>query len=352
MDAPDRADEWRSIGRASMTPLDTFHERAARRAGAMPLDQAVPWLVGQGLFARAIRERLPEEHAARLVAAARRNLARNLHWIDAFARLVDALGEGPEPIPVCPLKGITLLGSVYAQEPEARALTDLDVLVPESRIEEAIARLGERLGLRERPASAAARRHHHERTLEGERLVVDVHSRLGVGWGEATRYEALATTDAELHGRPVRLLADADTLVHLLGHLVRHGPFVRLAWAEDALRVARSGEGVTVESLAEAASRLGARGVVLAGVSALRWLSNEAFLTGLEDRLRPSDRRRVSCCVALLWRRQRRDSMGEPASGSVRRLLSGVLLADSIAASAAVVSAKVGGVRIGQTQSP
>jgi hypothetical protein len=205
-----------------------------------------------------------------------------------------------------------------------------------------------RLGLRETPASAAARRHHHERTLAGERLVVDVHSRLGVGWGDATRYEALATTGAELHGRLVRQLGDADTLAYLLGHLVRHGPFSRLAWAEDALRLAGSPPGVTVEALAEAAHRLRARPAVLAGVSAVRWLSNSSFYDGLEDRLRPSVRRRVSGCVALLWGRQRRDPMGAPASGSVRRVLSGVLLADSAAASAAVVSAKVRALRVRQ----
>jgi hypothetical protein len=83
-------------------------------------------------------------------------------------------------------------------------------------------------------------------------------------------------------------------------------------------------------------------------VSALRWLSSASFYDGLEDRLRPSDRRRVSGCVALLWRRQRRDPMGAPAGGSVRRLLSGVLLADSVAASAAVVWAKVRALRVRQ----
>jgi hypothetical protein len=302
----------------------------------------VRWLVEHGLLARSIRERLPLALSAELAAAARRNLARNLHLTSAFERLIDALGD----VPVCPLKGISLIGTVYAEEPEARLLTDLDVLVPEERMEEAVGRLGERLGLRETADSVAAGRLRHERTLEGDRLAVDVHGRLGVGDGRGTGWEALETVPAELHGRAVRRLADPDTLVLLLGHLVRHGPFARLAWAEDALRVgavleAAHGDAGSRLAVVEAATRLRARRELLAGVVVLRWLVGGGFYGGLESALGAADRRHVSWCVAALWRRQRRDPLGPAATGPVRRLLAALLLAGSWGAAAGVAAARL-----------
>jgi hypothetical protein len=142
----------------------------------------------------------------------------------------------------------------------------------------------------------------------------------------------------------VRRLSDADTLAHLLGHLVRHGPFARLAWAEDPLRVAGDGDGnagVGVDALVASATRLGARRVVLAGVVALRWLAGEDLFAGVERSLPDADRRRVARCVSLLWRRQHREPLGAPAPGPLGRFLCAALLADVGAARRSLVGSKV-----------
>ena len=331
----------------SSTPaLAVFHERVAAHARSLPAEAAGAWLVEHGLFARGIRERLPREIAEGVAVAARGNLAKNLHWISAFERLVEALGAAPDPIPVCPLKGIALLHTVYAEEPEARLLTDLDVLVPEERIEAALGRLAERLGVHETASSRAVRGDRHERTVEGDRLAVDLHTRLGVGAARSAGYTVLATVTRELRGQRLRFLDEPETLVFQIGHLVRHGPFARLAWAEDVLRVAAAlelgrGPERALHDLVDAAARLGARRELLAGVAALRWLVGPQFLAGFERSFSAADRRHASWCETALWRRQRRHPLGVAAIGPLRRFASVLLLAESSRDAAALATSRV-----------
>ena len=177
-----------------------------------------------------------------------------------------ALGEQP----VCPLKGIYLLDTVYARDPEHRPLTDLDLLVRPEDAEQAVRRLSDTLGLDTPTASTPSRHPWLARTLSDGSTIVDLHTTLSPVHAEAGAWSALAPQPARIHGRRAYVLDDATTLVHLVTHLVRHGPFVRLGWVEDVLRLlgAGAGDGAgRLEESVEIARRLGNRRAFLAGLT-------------------------------------------------------------------------------------
>jgi hypothetical protein len=166
---------------------------------------------------------LPEPVRERLADAARRTAAYNLRAVSRFEDAVAALAG----IPVCPLKGIYLLDTVYRDEPGARVLGDVDLLVPAARIDEAVARLEAGLGMAELPASRRLRGLGPERILAGRGFALDLHDRLGFAYGWASTWDDLAPTPARVHGLPVHALGREATLVHLMTHLVKHRPLRR-----------------------------------------------------------------------------------------------------------------------------
>jgi len=257
-------------------PLEVLHRGAIAHLASSSPEEAAEWLDRHGLLA--IGEGSDGESApglaAELPAAVRellqrqrqRTLAANLHRIARFQEMVDALAE--EGIPACPLKGIHLLGTVYARDPEHRPMADVDLLVPAEAIEAAVRRLSSALGLRE---TALSRRHaprSHERVLTGPALVVEVHTRLGLRTGRAGAWGDLDPEPARLHERDVFVLDPETTLAYLLAHFVQHVPWSRLVWVEDLLRW--SGRGFDPERTVERARQLGIRRCLVAAVRTLR----------------------------------------------------------------------------------
>lgn len=277
----------------SATPdaLEVLHRGAFAHLASLAAEDAAEWLDRHGLLAIGEGDsgesdpRLPVAVQATLKRRRQRTLAANLHRIARFQEMVEVLaGAG---IPVCPLKGVHLLGTVYARDPEHRPMADVDLLVPSEAAEAAVHRLSSVLGFRE---TALSRRHapnSHERVLTGPALVVEVHSRLGLRTGRATTWGDLDPDPTRLHECDVFVLDPETTLAYLLAHFLQHVPWSRLVWVEDLLRW--SGQGFDPERTVERSRQLGIRRCLVAAVRTLRRElggaePGAAVLTGLPDR--------------------------------------------------------------------
>lgn len=323
------------------------HVADLQQAGDLPPSStgtrdAARWIAGHGLLALQGHPDLPEEVGEDLAAIARRNLANNLLLVHRFQAVAEAL----VPLPVCPLKGIHLLDTVYSGDPQHRVLSDLDLLVREEDAQEAVGRLAA-LGYREGALSRRAARHWHERVLGDGQVTVELHTRLGVKHGRHTTWDEVAPVPATIHGRPVHRLDDATTLVHLVTHFVKHGPFVRLAWAEDVLRWAERTGTDGAEAL-EVARRLGAAPSFVAGVRALATVAGEDFLPAVPRR--PPGTAGAVLAAHERWVWPQLSTHGSPpdplacgpASTPWRRNLSALLLADGPRDALAFLAAKAG----------
>lgn len=266
-----------------MTPRERLHVEALRQLARLSPPEAAVWLDRHGPPAGQPRSReddLPEP-LRRLLRRRRQGiLAANLHRIARFHELVDTLTE--RGIPVCPLKGIHLLGTVYREDPESRPMADLDVLVRPEDAEGAVESLRIALRLQETSLSRRLAPRSHERVLVGPALVVEVHTRLGLRSRRGSTWDELAPVAGRLHGRDVHLLDRETTLAYLVAHFVQHGPWTCLRWVEDVLRW--SGLGLDAERTADRARRLGSWRTLVAGTRALRTRLGPEALPGLPDR--------------------------------------------------------------------
>lgn len=256
-----------------------------------PVEAAV-WLDRHGPLPleEAAGEPLPPPFDHLLRRKRQRVLAANLHRIERFQALAEVLAA--HGIPVCPLKGIHLLGTVYAADPEHRPMSDVDVLVRAEDAEEAVRILGSELDLEETALSRRLAAQSHERVLVGEKgsasagFVVELHTRLGLRTGRACGWNDLAPSASTLQG-PLDgcevLCLDRDTvLAYVLAHLVQHVPWTRLAWIEDVLRWAEA--GYDAQATLDRARRMGIRRLVVAGARALRQGLGPDVLPGLPVR--------------------------------------------------------------------
>ncbi len=340
----------RATPSAAPTARERFHTAAVARAAALGADlgpeAGLAWLRRHGLVFLARHPALPAPLAEPLAHDLRRNLAANLAWIDLFQRAAGALAEAG--IPVCPLKGIHLLATVYAGDPASRVLTDLDLLVPAERIDEAAARLAGALGLAEPGGSRRARRFTAERQLFGRAGAIDLHARLALRHGPASAWRDLAPEPARLHGRLVRALDRETTWVHLVTHWVRHGPYGVLRWVEDLLRWRET--GIDPARAARIAWRLGALTSLAAGERALALLTGEPPPAAIETAAGALARTRAALAGRWLWRGLRPDPLAAaigPGSlavggGAPVRTAAAVLLADNPLDAAFAVVAKAG----------
>ncbi|HSL82420.1 MAG TPA: nucleotidyltransferase family protein, partial [Thermoanaerobaculia bacterium] len=205
--------------------LEALRRRVAARVAGMAKGEAASWIAGHGLLSMAGCEALPAGVRERLREALRRSAAHNLLAVARFQQAADALAAAG--VPACPLKGIHLLDTVYRDDPGARPLSDVDLLVPAGAADEAVARLEAALELRETPLSRRLRGVHPERVLAGRAFVLELHTRLGPAHGWASTWEEVSPVPGRVHGREVHVLDRETTLVHLVTHLVRHRPLSR-----------------------------------------------------------------------------------------------------------------------------
>ncbi|HUP43590.1 MAG TPA: nucleotidyltransferase family protein, partial [Thermoanaerobaculia bacterium] len=320
--------EGQGVGAVSESGFrEILHRRVAERVAGMPEPEAVEWIAGHGLLSMAACAALPAGVRERLRDHARGVVAHNLLAVARFRDVVAAL----DGIPVCPLKGIHLLDTVYLDDPGSRPLADVDLLVPAGRLEDAVARLEDALGLAELPGSRRLRRIYPERILVERSFVLELHGRLGYKHGWASTWSDLAPVPARVHGCPVHALDRETTLVHLVTHLVKHEPFSRLVWVEDVLRWVAS--EVNSDRALERARRVGGLRSFVAGVRALRWLAGEDFLPGVPAGVGGPGQRLLLVNERRLWGALRGGRLPDPvAAGSARSrigsALSALLLAD------------------------
>lgn len=282
-------------------------------------NDAARWLIRHGLLAVNAHPALPTAYRPPLVAATQRNAAANLLRVRRFQDVVVAL----DGLAVAPLKGLHMLATVYRDDPEHRVLTDLDLLVRRAELATALDRL-DRLGYRETAASRRVAAHRHERVLSDGTLTVELHTHLGMNHGAASAWDDLSPAPGRIHDRPCHLLDTETTLVHLVTHFVRHGPFTRLGWVEDILRWCE-GE-VDGARAAAIAGRLGAQRSFAAGVRALSALVGDDLLPSVPRR---GEDRRLAWHQRLVWHGLDREPLVCGfASNGLRRNLSAVWLAD------------------------
>ena len=124
----------------------------------------------------------------------------------------------PADIPLMPLKGIWLQARVY-DPPEARPLTDVDVLVPEARFEQALSLLERDGFVREQDNRSECALTHADLPLQ-----LDVHCRLFQPGAFALPTAALfarARIGSAIFGVELHEPDPVDVLAHLVGHFVK-----------------------------------------------------------------------------------------------------------------------------------
>lgn len=322
-----------------MSPLQRFRDHAAAHSAALPVPDAVTWIARHGLLSLAGHPTLPAAVSAEVAGLARRNLAGNLLRIDRFRAAADALAE----LPAAPLKGIYLLDTIYRDDPGSRAMSDLDLLVRRGEVEEAVGRLAE-AGFAETAASRRTGTGWHERCLFGRDVALELHTRLGIKHVPRSSWEELTPVPARVHGQDVHALDAETTLVHLVAHFVKHGPFVRLGWVEDVLRWA--GRGVNGVRATDVARRLGALRSLVAGVRALRRVAGEDLLPGVPQRLGGAAGMAIAVCERAVWRRADERPFAPPALGKAGRNVAALLLADGPSDAVGFLAAKARELRL------
>lgn len=165
-----------------------------------------------------------------------RNLVRALVGRELLVEAARVLGAAG--VPLAPLKGVDLHARVY-ERPEDRPITDVDVLVPESRFGAARVAL-EAAGWTWVQAHASEAVASHPRFA----LSLDVHRRLFAPGAFALDTGAVferATRDAATFGVDVWLLDPRDVLAHLVGHFVKSRAGVEdRVYLEDFERIGRA----------------------------------------------------------------------------------------------------------------
>jgi hypothetical protein len=152
-----------------------------------------------------------------------------------LARLGASFGKAD--IPAIALKGSALACANVAPALGVRWMNDLDVLVPEARVQDAawaLESLGYVRAAADRPDAAPVFRLYHETFASPEGRPVEVHWRLGpVRWGEAARAEGWFARAGASSIAGIQLPAAADLFWHLLLHDARNH-----TWSSGSLRAA------------------------------------------------------------------------------------------------------------------
>ena len=129
------------------------------------------------------------------------------------------------------LKGAALAGSVYV-EPWLRHCHDVDLLVPRSRLADAVSCVAA-AGFRRLPAGDAGAHHLAFEHESGLPLRLHAEPFLPGVYAQADAFAAAAVA-GEVCGVPARVLPPAAALVHVCGHASYHRAGERLRWVCDA----------------------------------------------------------------------------------------------------------------------
>lgn len=223
--------------RPGAPPQDDWVEGLVAAGQAQWLVRAAERTMVAGLLWSALtpaqRSRLPDLCSARLQAI---HLATALRWQACRKLIIDsatALAEAGVPVAVLKGAALMLLG-VYPDLGQ-RALGDLDLLVPEERLEEAHVLLGR--GLVD-AGNRHPQRHLAAIDLEGAAGRIEVHG--------TAAHQALWPHDGDLFatGRPLTLdgaqfvvLSDSNLWLHLACHGMRHAPHYWPRMAADLARL-------------------------------------------------------------------------------------------------------------------
>lgn len=189
---------------------------------------------------------------------------RALRLAAELLRLLDALAV--RGIPTVALKGPALGTALYG-DLTLRPYGDLDLLVPETRLNDA-EQVCRTLGYAGGPRGVWERVE-WERMLSRERDVVDLHVRLSPPdfafqleadglWGRRGR--------VQIGGRDVPTLGTEDLLLYLCAHGARHR-WGRLKWIMDVAELIRRPPGVDWDMIFARAARLGGRRILQLGLT-------------------------------------------------------------------------------------
>ncbi len=204
--------------------------------------------------------------------------AQNLKAMTFAVPVFAALDQAGVPFIV--LKGAALV-ACYFQDRSLRPMTDVDVLVPEERLADAVAILA-RANLFPEYTSADQLRHYvHRRPgwqfigpngnmdLHWKALHLDLRSRADDSFWQARR-------TATLDGRTISVLDPADQLLHICAHAAQStAGGATFQWPADATFVVRGSPDLSFERLLEAAEGHRVSGIV---AGALEFLANELDL--------------------------------------------------------------------------
>ena len=166
------------------------------------------------------------------------NAIRNEAVMAEVLRVTAALEEAG--ITAVPLKGAGLIGTLYS-DPALRTLSDVDLLVPRKKCEQAAVLLG-RLGYEPRDQGLLRERallfHHHltfHRAVRPVALHLELHHRLVTGFlSRDPTEEALGRAAwGDYGGGKVRRLDACDELLYLCAHLAAHLGAAHLKWLVD-----------------------------------------------------------------------------------------------------------------------
>jgi hypothetical protein len=191
--------------------------------------------IGWALDALDLREVAPPEVESLAKAAFEEARAQSVRLTADLARLGAAL-EGAQ-IPAIALKGSALLAANAAPALGVRWMSDIDVLVPEGRVDDVtwvLESLGYARSAAERPDAAPVFRLYHDTFSSPEGRPVEVHWRLGpVRWGPAAQAESWFDRASPSSLPGILVPCASDLFWHLLLHDARNH-----AWSSGSLRAA------------------------------------------------------------------------------------------------------------------
>jgi len=300
---------------AANDPLKTLRRLIASTLGQVSDEDVPRWIDGHSVHALVDVSGRPETVQAQCEAARQATYAQN-HWrIGVFQSVVDTLRD----IPVCPIKGILLLDTMYSDDFSKRSVVDIDLVVPGDELVDAISLLEgdgwETVGKTD---------DYHVR-LEGHKTVLELHRQLDYRHSPESRWNQLRLNAGVVHEKQVSLLPDAVHYAYLMAHMVKHTPMVCLKWVVDVVLLA---DQQTAQELETAARQLGAFRSVLAGLDFLEQLLECALVPGFAGLAGRRERAAVSLNRRLAWGQLLKRPFEPLASQTVGRGLSAALLAD------------------------